>query len=123
MKKLAALLLVSIFVLAHQSQAQVIDDDNGKTYYYYDTLTHKKVKEIFHHKQVIRIIPDKNNYGSYRDTMSYVKSGPYTRYFENGKLECSGYYNNERRDSIWKFYDTQGALLRTEKYRHGKLSN
>jgi hypothetical protein len=30
-------------------RAQVIDDANGKTFFYYDTLSNKKVKEIFHH--------------------------------------------------------------------------
>lgn len=122
MKKLAFLFLLIGAGISY-ANAQVIDDDNGKTYYYYDSLTHKKVREIFHHKQIVKIMPDKNNYGSYRDTMIYVKSGPYTRYFETGSLECSGYYLNERKDSVWKFYNTKGTLIRTERYRNGQLMN
>ena len=41
------ILLVLFGFIYCNSQAQVIDDDNGKTYFYYDSLTHKKVKEIY----------------------------------------------------------------------------
>jgi hypothetical protein len=121
MKK--AILLLALFSLAFTCyvSAQVIDDIAGKTYYYYDTTTHKKIKEIFHHKQVIKMIPDPAEYGSYKDTNIYIKSGPYTRYFEDGKLDCSGYYSNEKKDSVWKYYDSKGLLIRTEKYRSGQL--
>ena len=110
-----------LFVFVSKSTAQVIDDENGKTYYYYDSLTHKKVKEIFHHKQVVQILPDKKHYGEYIDSTTRVKSGPYSRYFEDGNLECTGYYNNEKRDSVWKYYNAKGTLLKTELYRFGRL--
>jgi len=103
--------------------AQQVDDVAGKTYYYYDEETKKNVKEIYHHKQVIKIIPDKNNYGSYRDTMLYMKNGPYTRYHVSGELECSGYFLNEKKDSVWKFYNKKGDLIRTEKWSNGQLVN
>lgn len=109
-----------LFTISLNSQAQVIDDVAGKTYYYYDSLTNKKVKEVFHHKQVVKIIPDKKKYGEYRDTIYYIKSGPYTRYYENGTLECSGYYIDERKDSIWKHYSPKGDLLRTERWIKGQ---
>ncbi len=112
--------LLSFFFINYLS-AQVVDDNAGKTYYYYDSLTHKKIKEVFHHKHMIKIIPDPKEYGSYKDTNIYMKSGPYTRYHENGNLECSGYYYNEKKDSVWKFYDTKGTLIRIEKYRNGQL--
>jgi antitoxin component YwqK of YwqJK toxin-antitoxin module len=113
--------LLSFFTLLYLvSHSQVIDDKTGKSYYYYDEATMKKVKEIYHFKQVVKIIPDKNNYGQYIDTMLYMKSGPYTRYYETGELECSGYYQAEKKDSIWKFYDIKGNLLRTEKWVNGR---
>jgi hypothetical protein len=120
-KAFLSLLVVFLCICAHRLSAQVVDDVAGKTYYYYDSLTHKKIKEVFHHKQVVKMIPDPTDYGSYKDTSIYIKSGPYTRYFENGKLDCSGYYVNERKDSVWKFYDNNGALIRVEKYRNGQL--
>jgi hypothetical protein len=115
------ILPLACFVLFFKSnvQAQVIDDNAGKTYYYYDESTHKKVKEIFHHKQVVTIMPDPKNYGSYIDTFTYIKSGPYTRYDENGNLTCTGYFSDERKDSVWKYYSPSGDIVRTERFRKG----
>lgn len=116
-----SLLLISFLVLgASICKAQVIDDVAGKTYYYYDT-SNKKMKEVYHHKQMIAIIPDPANYGSYIDSIFYVKSGPYTRYYENGNLECSGYYKSEKKDSTWKYYDQHGKMIKQEEYVNGVL--
>ncbi len=104
---------------SHFVKGQVIDDNNGKTFYYYDSLTHKKVKEIFHHKQVVIIKSDPKNRGEYLDTFVYVKNGPYLRYNEDGSLDCSGYYRDEKKDSLWKYYNTAGDLLRTERWKNG----
>lgn len=101
-------------------QAQVIDEENGKTFFYYDSLNNKKVKEIFHHTQEIKIFTD--NKGNSRDTMILVKSGPYTKYFENGNLECSGMYERGNKNSTWKYYNTKGKLIRTEQWVDGKLT-
>lgn len=118
------IILLTLFGFIYfNTQAQVIDDDNGKTYFYYDSLTHKKVKEIFHHKQVIKIMPDPKHYGQYIDTMMHVKNGPYTRYFENGNLECSGYYFNEKKDGTWKYYDQKGIIVKTEHWNKGQMDN
>ncbi|MCU0441202.1 MAG: hypothetical protein MUE96_02300 [Bacteroidia bacterium] len=115
-----ALLLVSS---APTIKAQVIDDNAGKTYYYYDEATQKKVKEVFHHKQVVKIMPDPKQYGSYIDTFMYLKNGPYTRYDENGNLTCTGYYADEKKDSVWKYYNPKGDLIRLERYKKGALVN
>lgn len=101
-------------------KAQVIDEENGKTFFYYDTLTNKKVKEIFHHTQEIKIFTD--NRGNSRDTLILIKSGPYTRYFESGTLECSGYYEKGNKTGTWKYYNTQGKLIRTEQWSLGKIT-
>lgn len=116
------LLLAAVcFCLSKTTLAQVIDENAGKTYYYYDTATHKKVKEIFHHKQVVKIMPDPNNYGSYIDTFMYIKNGPYTSYDEKGNLICSGYYTQEKKDSLWMYYNAKGDLIKTERYKLGVL--
>jgi len=121
MKYILAITGLLVFFKSQTLHAQVIDDNAGKTYYYYDESTKKKVKEIFHHKQVVKIMPDPNNYGSYIDTFMYIKSGPYTRYDENGSLICSGYYTQEKKDSTWKYYNPKGELIRTEVYNKGTL--
>src|SRR4051812_45111278 len=108
--KTIALLSISSFCV--KASAQVVDPAAGKTYYYHDEASQKKVKEIYHHKQVVIMMPDKDNYGSYIDTMVYQKHGPYTRYDDKGHLECSGYFNNEKKDSLWKYYNTAGDMVR-----------
>jgi len=117
------LLLCLFTALCLGSTAQVIDDENGKTYFFYDSLTHRKVKEIFHHKRVVKIMPDPQHHGQYIDTMMNMRNGPYTRYYESGALECSGYYSNEKKDSLWKFYDKSGIMVRPERWRKGTQIN
>lgn len=99
--------------------AQEIDDVNGKTYYYYDVNSKKKIKEIFHHIQEFRMVTD--NHGNTTDTMVYIKSGPYTRYHENGTLECSGFYDREKKTGTWKYYTSKGVLIKTEQWADDKL--
>jgi antitoxin component YwqK of YwqJK toxin-antitoxin module len=107
--------------VAKSTNAQVVDDVAGKTYYYYDEHSRKKMKEVFHHKQMIMIMPDPNKHGSYVDSVFYIKSGPYTRYHENGNLECSGFYKDEKKDSTWKYFDAKGDLIKEEHYNKGVL--
>ena len=110
-----ALILAGYFTV----QSQVIDENNGKTYYYYDSISHKKVKEIFHHIQEYRFFYDKD--GNTIDTLVFIKNGPYTRYHENGKLACSGYYKRDRKTGTWKYYSTSGTLIKTEEWLDGNL--
>lgn len=119
MKKMFSLvLLMAIAYLT--SQAQDVNA-GGKTFYYYDEATKKKVKEIFHFVELIQITPDKKNPGNYVDSLIRVKHGPYTSYFENGKLMTSGYYKDGKPDSVWIYYTAQGVESRRELYRYGKV--
>ena len=111
------LLLVAAFSTTHAQDVNA----GGKTFYYYDEATKKKVKEIFHFVELIQITPDKKNPGSYVDSLIRVKHGPYTSYFENGKLMTSGYYKDGRPDSVWIYYTAQGVENRRELYRNGKV--
>jgi antitoxin component YwqK of YwqJK toxin-antitoxin module len=121
MRIIQAATVLLLFIVSSAAKAQVIDDNAGKTYYYHDENTRKKVKEIYHHKQIVRIMPDPQNHGSYIDTFLYVKNGPYTSYDESGNLICSGYYIEERKDSVWKYYNPKGDMIRMEKYQKGRL--
>lgn len=114
------LLLLPALFFVFSATSQVIDDENGKTYYYYDSLTHKRVKEIYHHKMMVKIMPDPKKYGNYLDTILHIRNGPYTRYYETGQLECSGYFRDEKKDSIWKFYNLKGVMVRTERWVNGE---
>lgn len=95
--------------------AQQIDNENGKTYYYHNDSI-KNVKEIFHHVRVMRY--GMRN-GEKYDTMVHIKHGPYTSYHENGKLHSSGYYHYDKKDSIWKYYDSSGTSIGVKRYRKG----
>jgi antitoxin component YwqK of YwqJK toxin-antitoxin module len=114
MKKLIVACIAVVAALSAMAQEQV---EQTKTYY-----DSKKVKEIYHHRQVVKMMPDKKHYGEYIDTMYYEKSGPYTYYYETtGNAQYTGFYNGEKKDSTWRYYDEKGKLLRTEKYRNGIL--
>jgi antitoxin component YwqK of YwqJK toxin-antitoxin module len=53
--------------------------------------------------------------------MILIKSGPYTKYFENGTLECSGTYDRGTKIGVWKHYNNKGKLIRTEQWTSGKM--
>lgn len=118
MKKILSLIAL-VGALHLGAKAQVIDEKNGKTYYYFDSINQKQVKEIFHHIAELQMFAD--NQGNMRDTMIHIKNGPYTRYHPNGTLACSGMYNKERKTGSWKHYSPQGKLIKTEEWLDDKL--
>ncbi len=118
MKKLCLLCILS-FAFLTNVKCQVIDDENGKTYYYFDN-DKKQVKEIFHH---VRQMKFGKRDGIDYDTIIYVKHGPYLKYYSNGILECSGYFNYEKPDSVWKKYNIDGQLIGIDRYVNGQKVN
>jgi len=45
----------------------------------------------------------------------------YSKYFyQNGKLESEGLYENGKKENLWKTYDTAGILYATIEYKNGK---
>jgi hypothetical protein len=115
-------LLPALIVLFSSSLlAQEADPLAGESYTYHDSLTRKKVKEVFHHKQVVKIMPDPVNYGDYIDSVTYVRNGAYMRYYDNGKLEVEGHYKEDKQDGTWTWFDRNGKQVKTEKYSNGKL--
>lgn len=116
--KTAALFFLLLLGLSSLGQDQ---NDGGKTYYYYDDINQKKVKEIFHYVEVLKIFPNKQTGEEYLDTIIKVKHGPYCMYYENGQLMKSGYYKNNTPDSVWIFYTPEGKIDKRELYRYGKL--
>lgn len=47
---------------------------------------------------------------------------PVEDFYENGVLKSVGYYNNNKKEGIWKFYDTDGKLSRSGSYINGKMN-
>ena len=90
--------------------------DNGKTYY---DAAKTKPKEIYSTKELTVADPDDPQH-----PMIYLrKDGPYFLYYENGKLQISGWYTDDEKSGEWKYYDDKGKLLKTEHYVKGKLQN
>jgi hypothetical protein len=110
-----------ILLFSSSLLAQEADPLAGESYTYHDSLTRKKVKEVFHHKQVVKIMPDPVNYGDYIDSVTYVRNGAYMRYYDNGKLEVEGHYKEDKQDGTWTWFDRNGKQVKTEKYSNGKL--
>ncbi len=120
MKKFIGFLLVFSFLSGVKSQE--INDDNGKTYYYYDNQK-KQLKEVFHHIRIHKFGRRGISAGAddYYDTVVYLKNGPYLKYFISGQLEHSGYYAKDKKDSTWLYYDLKGVLIKKERFIKGDL--
>ena len=44
-------------------------------------------------------------------------NGPFTTYHPNGQVSISGQYENDLQYGIWEFFDEDGNLINTEKYK------
>jgi antitoxin component YwqK of YwqJK toxin-antitoxin module len=105
------LFLVGALILFFTNiQAQHIEGDKGKTYY---DSAKTKVKEIYTYSESFDPMTMKSN--------GTKKDGAYFKYFENGKLEITGYYKKDKKSGLWKYYDIQGNIVRTENYLNGEL--
>lgn len=49
------------------------------------------------------------------------KHGSYYEYHKTGELKIKGKYKNDLMEGIWKYYDTDGKLIKKEKYKKGTL--
>lgn len=100
-------------------QAQILKPgDTGKTYY---DSSFTQVCEIFHHDLRFIFVEDSvHKTKTYQSTL-IIKNGPYLSYFPNGKLECSGFYVENERDSVWLYYKPNGDLNRKETYKNDYL--
>ena len=93
---------------------------NGESVHYYDN---GMIAEIFNYLNGLKYGPFKILYksGTLNMTCNYfngIKHGLAEFYYNDKdlKLESKGNYNMGKKDSIWFFYDEEGALLRQEEY-------
>ena len=107
-----------IFGLNQSSSAQIIKpNDPGKTYY---DSSYTKVYEVFHYLMEYQFETDQKNQKKFVRAVS-IKDGPYIRYYPDGKLFCSGYFIQNEKDSLWKYYAKDGSIIKTELYREQEL--
>ena len=117
LKFLWACLLIVLSV--KNIQAQVLKpDDHGKTYY---DSSYSQVCEVFHYLLQYQFLPDIHTNEKKFVKVVSIKDGPYLSYHINGKLASAGYYVQNEKDSVWKYYSLDGDLVHTELYRDAKL--
>jgi antitoxin component YwqK of YwqJK toxin-antitoxin module len=117
--KISSFTFLFFIFITSSLEAQIVKDgDFGKTYY---DSSYSKVCEIFHHDLRYVFIENKNTKEQIYKDRIIIKNGPYLSYFENGKLESSGFYVNNEKDSIWMYYKPNGQIHKIEKYRFDQL--
>ena len=47
----------------------------------------------------------------------------YLEYYGNGKIKIEGYHKNNKKHSLWRYYDREGHLLVERYFSYGKPSN
>lgn len=50
-----------------------------------------------------------------------LRHGPNNTFYENGKPRYSGFYKNDRVDSVWTYYDSTGKVQNILTYRNNVL--
>ena len=50
-----------------------------------------------------------------------LRHGPNMAYYENGKMRYSGFYKNDKKDSIWIYYDSSGKEVEKLQLNMDKL--
>lgn len=51
----------------------------------------------------------------------YARNGFSQAFYMGGKVEREGHYRDNERVGVWKYFDTEGTLLRTEDRKDGKF--
>ncbi len=63
------------------------------------------------HGKLIEVISYRNN----------QQTGPYKKYYPNGKVQVEGQYRLQRKESKWIYFDKGGDIQKTELYKQGEL--
>ncbi len=50
-----------------------------------------------------------------------LKQGPNIAYYENGKIRFSGFYKNDKQDSVWSYYDSLGNLAKKVVFKNDRI--
>lgn len=50
-----------------------------------------------------------------------LRHGPNTTYYETGQMRYTGIYKNDRRDSIWVYYDSIGKVAERVRFSDDKI--
>lgn len=50
-----------------------------------------------------------------------LRQGPNIAYFEDGKVRFSGFYKNDKQDSVWSYYDSIGNLAERVLFKNDRV--
>jgi antitoxin component YwqK of YwqJK toxin-antitoxin module len=108
---------------------------NGKLFYFgeFDADNLKGNHYVFHQNGILdfrlynhRIVNFSISKPDYWATFKYLSN--FVQYHSNGRIKCEGqlYHGDDipverLNDSIWNYYDLQGKLIKTERYKNGDI--
>jgi antitoxin component YwqK of YwqJK toxin-antitoxin module len=50
-----------------------------------------------------------------------LREGANVTYYENGKIRYTGFYKNDKQDSIWEYFDPEGKLAEKILYKNDRI--
>ncbi len=62
-----------------------------------------------------------NKYNVKTSEFDFWKIGKWSNWFGNGVIKSSGYYNDGKKDSVWKYYNEKSEFEKCEYYKKGIL--
>ena len=85
-------------------------NDTGYVYQFFFFYENGQIQKLS--KQAYLILPNGYEKGK-------GKIGDYKEYFENGRLQVSGQYFQDKKIGIWKTYNNEGSLISQVDYKDG----
>ncbi|MCR4659176.1 MAG: hypothetical protein K5650_02650 [Bacteroidales bacterium] len=124
-KKALSILLCTALLAGFTSQAQNIIDKQGRRQGHW-IKTDKDGSKIYEGDFVNGLETGTFTYyyhdGTVRMKNTYIIDGQlcsHEAYDDKGRIVATGYYNKHNRDSVWRFYNEQGALVKSTTYKMG----
>ena len=89
----------------------------------------KKIHTAYYKTKYKKLVTGKTTHYNFKGKESSVrfydfkgsKTGTYTNWFDNGKVNFIGAYEEGKQEGAWKFYHTNGTLGAEKIYNKGEL--
>tara|TARA_B110000438_G_scaffold246600_1_gene248255 strand:+ start:375 stop:1028 length:654 start_codon:yes stop_codon:yes gene_type:complete len=115
------LLLSNLFIGCVQDSVQIIKEDNSITFYQ-SNLKSKQINfdktgiilniQTFNNQKLLtEWVPDNSNLEQFYE------------YYGNGQIKVKGYLKNQKKHSLWSYFDREGHLLIERYFSYGEPNN
>lgn len=112
-------LLVFILGSARNGTAQIAKPgEHGKTYF---DSSYSQVYEVFHFTIEYYFLTDPKTNKKKIIKEVAIKDGPFISYYRDGEIASTGFYVQNAKDGLWKYYKNDGTLIKTEIYKDNQL--